>query len=251
MLNRMGGATKSRTEPAPGTASRRWRLFVDTGGTFTDCLALDPDGNLHRAKVLSSGIVRNIGRDGRVETHPTGLEAPLLAAHQVTGTPIGSPLPPCEIRLATTKGTNALLTRSFPPPVLVTNRGLGDVARIGTQQRPHLFARTIQTPAPLHGPVLEIDFRRGADGTLLAPLDIETLREDAKVLAQSGHTTAAVSLIHGWRHPDDETIVAQILRDAGFTRISTGSQRAPFIHLLSRTQTAVVDAAGGVTPTPR
>jgi 5-oxoprolinase (ATP-hydrolysing) len=32
-----------------------WSFFVDTGGTFTDCLALDPYGTIHRAKVLSRG----------------------------------------------------------------------------------------------------------------------------------------------------------------------------------------------------
>ena len=32
-----------------------WSFFVDTGGTFTDCLALDPRGTVHRAKVLSRG----------------------------------------------------------------------------------------------------------------------------------------------------------------------------------------------------
>jgi 5-oxoprolinase (ATP-hydrolysing) len=32
-----------------------WSFFVDTGGTFTDCLVLDPHGTIHRAKVLSRG----------------------------------------------------------------------------------------------------------------------------------------------------------------------------------------------------
>lgn len=35
-----------------------WRIRVDVGGTFTDCIALDPEDRLHRAKVLSSGAVR-------------------------------------------------------------------------------------------------------------------------------------------------------------------------------------------------
>ncbi|HEY4575858.1 MAG TPA: hydantoinase/oxoprolinase N-terminal domain-containing protein, partial [Thermoanaerobaculia bacterium] len=35
-----------------------WQIWIDTGGTFTDCLALDPEGNLHRAKVLSTSAVR-------------------------------------------------------------------------------------------------------------------------------------------------------------------------------------------------
>ena len=42
----------------PGAMSdylSNWSFFVDTGGTFTDCLALDPRGTVHRAKVLSRG----------------------------------------------------------------------------------------------------------------------------------------------------------------------------------------------------
>ena len=35
-----------------------WQICVDTGGTFTDCLAIDPTGNRHRVKLLSSGVVR-------------------------------------------------------------------------------------------------------------------------------------------------------------------------------------------------
>ncbi len=34
-----------------------WEFFVDTGGTFTDCLGTDPLGKVHRAKVLSRGTL--------------------------------------------------------------------------------------------------------------------------------------------------------------------------------------------------
>ncbi|MGQ8335454.1 hydantoinase B/oxoprolinase family protein [Sunxiuqinia sp. A32] len=37
---------------------RYFQLFVDTGGTFTDCIAIDQDGNEHRRKVLSSSSLR-------------------------------------------------------------------------------------------------------------------------------------------------------------------------------------------------
>ena len=40
--------------------SARWRLFIDTGGTFTDALAISPEGKLSRAKVLSSGALRGV-----------------------------------------------------------------------------------------------------------------------------------------------------------------------------------------------
>ncbi len=35
-----------------------WLICTDTGGTFTDCLARDPEGVLHRAKVLSTSALR-------------------------------------------------------------------------------------------------------------------------------------------------------------------------------------------------
>ena len=40
--------------------SKIWQIWIDTGGTFTDCLAVDPNGKLHTAKVLSSGALRGI-----------------------------------------------------------------------------------------------------------------------------------------------------------------------------------------------
>ncbi len=35
-----------------------WQVWVDTGGTFTDCVARDPTGRQHRVKVLSSSALR-------------------------------------------------------------------------------------------------------------------------------------------------------------------------------------------------
>ena len=42
-----------RADPAPP-----WDIWVDTGGTFTDCLARDPEGEVRRVKVLSSASLR-------------------------------------------------------------------------------------------------------------------------------------------------------------------------------------------------
>ena len=38
--------------------SSRWQVWVDTGGTFTDCVAVPPGGGIRRVKVLSSGFLR-------------------------------------------------------------------------------------------------------------------------------------------------------------------------------------------------
>jgi 5-oxoprolinase (ATP-hydrolysing) len=43
-----------------------WKINIDTGGTFTDCLATDPDGKPHRCKVLSSSAIRlTINKPGK------------------------------------------------------------------------------------------------------------------------------------------------------------------------------------------
>ena len=41
-----------------------FQLFIETGGTFTDALAITPEGEVRRAKVLSSGRLR-VGLLGR------------------------------------------------------------------------------------------------------------------------------------------------------------------------------------------
>ena len=35
-----------------------WQFWIDVGGTFTDCLAQSPDGQMHQTKVLSSGVFK-------------------------------------------------------------------------------------------------------------------------------------------------------------------------------------------------
>src|SRR6185503_6070104 len=98
-------------------------------------------------------------------------EAPVLAARILTGTPPDRPLPPLSMRLATTLGTNALLTRKGAPTALFITEGFGDLLRIGTQQRPDLFALDIRRPEPLYAEVVEVRGRLAADGSVLHPLD--------------------------------------------------------------------------------
>ncbi|HYG62402.1 MAG TPA: hydantoinase/oxoprolinase family protein [Thermoanaerobaculia bacterium] len=277
-----------------------WRIWVDTGGTFTDCLAVDPSGGLHRAKVLSTSALR-----GRVEERagPTSLrlaapwrvpadffagftfrllgggasqaaavtgydpagvldlaapidgslsgatfelrspeEAPVLAARLVTGTPLGWALPEIALRLATTRGTNALLERKGAATALFVTRGFADLLRIGTQQRPDLFALEVRRPEPLYREAVEVPERLAADGSVVEPLDLETLRATAERLLADGVVTAAVALMHGYRNPAHEEELGAFLAGLGFRHVSLSSRLAPLIKLLPRAETAVVDA---------
>ncbi len=57
----------------------------------------------------------------------SGEEAPILAIRYLLGLRLDQPIPPVAVRLGTTRGTNALLTRRGAKTAFVTTRGFGDV----------------------------------------------------------------------------------------------------------------------------
>jgi len=172
----------------------------------------------------------------------TGLEAPVVATHLVTGTPLGQPLPELELRLGTTRATNALLERRGARTVLVTTSGFGDVLHIGTQQRPDLFALEIVRPEPLPTEVVEVAERIAADGSVLRALDGRHVAEAGTRLVADGFRSAAVAFVNAWRDPRHERTAARILREVGFDQVAESAAIAPLLGFLERVETAVVEA---------
>lgn len=205
-----------------------WHFWIDRGGTFTDCIARDPDGRLHTAKVLSSDA------------------APLEAVRRVLeasgAIASGAPLLPCALRLGTTVATNALLTRRGARTLLVTNPGLGDVLAIGTQERPALFDLHVRKPAALHERTLEVPGRRDAGGRVLEPLSESHTRAALAAAREAGLESVAVVEIHAYREPADEARLAEWAREAGFSHVVSSAEVARELGLLARGETAVADA---------
>jgi len=169
-------------------------------------------------------------------------EAPVFAARLLTGTPAGGTLPIRSLRLATTLGTNALLTRQGARLAFFVTRGFRDLLLIGTQARPDLFALEIVKPAPLPAAVVEVAGRIAADGTPIEPLDLPAVEREAARLASEGYRVASVALLHSWKNPSHERQVEEILRRAGFEHVSCSAELAPLIGYLSRAETGVLDA---------
>ena len=172
----------------------------------------------------------------------SGEEAPVLAARLLTGTLPGRPLPPLSMRLATTRGTNALLERRFPPVAAFLTEGHGDLLEIGTQQRPDLFALRVEKPLPLHAAVFEVPGRLDAAGREVRPLDLAAVRAGARRLREEGFASAAVALLHSHRDPSHERAVGAALRGEGFTTVVLSADLDPFPGILGRATTAVVEA---------
>ena len=58
-----------------------YQLWIDTGGTFTDGLALAPNGSIYRTKVLSSSRLRGQLLDGKLIA--PWLTAPIFDGYQL------------------------------------------------------------------------------------------------------------------------------------------------------------------------
>ncbi len=300
---------------ASSSSSPAWRIRVDTGGTFTDCFGLPPDGDgdgsARFVKVLSSGKLRvtvnsvpspaearlDLPRQwsapdgffegftvrlgdataevtgwdaasgmlsfstssagsgaGVLELDPaspptslelsSGEEAPVLGARLLTGTGLAKAFPPIDLRLATTRGTNALLEGKGAPAAFFITRGFGDLLRIRDQRRPDLFALEHHLPEPLYQTAIEVPERLAADGSVIQPLHLDdpALKDSAQAALGSGVRMAAVALLHGYRNPEHETQLRDWLLELGFEHVSLSSQLAPLIKILPRAETAVVDA---------
>jgi 5-oxoprolinase (ATP-hydrolysing) len=200
-----------------------WCFWIDRGGTFTDCLARDPAGELHVAKVLSSA------------------RAPLDGIRKLLGIASDAPIPACEVRMGTTVATNALLERKGARVGLVVTRGFGDLLAIGTTARPDLFALDIVKPGVLYTRVVEVSARADAQGKVLVPVDEPHAR---RVFAElrAEVESVAIAVMHGHRAPEIERSLATLAREAGFDHVVASHEAAHQLGLLRRGDTAVVDA---------
>lgn len=273
-----------------------WKLWIDTGGTFTDAIAISPEGDSRRLKVLSTGCLRAqleaeegdccyrltarwpVERDifggyairllssaallGEVASidlaagllysrQPLALslpafieltageEAPVLAARLATGTPLSAPLPHIQLRLGSTKGTNALLERKGSPVLLYITEGFEDLPYIGNQQRPDLFQLDIPSPAFVPTRIVGVRERMASDGQPLLPLSSE---EIDRCVAACDQPAVAIAFLNAYRNPAHEQQLGAALRAAGQPYLSLSSSLTPTVKLLNRMQTALVNA---------
>ncbi|MDB6003836.1 MAG: 5-oxoprolinase, partial [Prosthecobacter sp.] len=172
----------------------------------------------------------------------TGEEAPVLGARILTHTPPGHDFPPLNLRIATTRATNALLEHKGGRIALFITAGFGDLLQIGDQRRSDLFALRHEPRVIFHEMSCEVAERISVTGEVLQALDETSVRAAAQACIAQGITTAAISLMHGHAHPQHELRVSAILRECGFTHLTLSHETAAFAKLLPRTQSTVADA---------
>ena len=215
-----------------GGAQGQWRFWIDRGGTFTDIVAMAPDGSLKTRKLLSQ--------------HPRQvLDAPVQGIREVLNLAPDDPIPSqaiAEVRMGTTVATNALLERKGEPVALAITRGFRHALSIGYQARPRLFDLEIRRPEAFYAQVVEIEERINAQGEIIQPLNHRRTRAALQAVHDAGIRSLAVVLLHSYRTPVHEQACGAIAAETGFHHVSLSHQVSPLIKVVGRGETTVADA---------
>ena len=209
-----------------------WQFWVDRGGTFTDIVAKTPEGKLRTHKLLS-------------ENPEVYADAAVHGIRELLGLGANDPIPRGRIgavKMGTTVATNALLERKGERTLLLITKGMRDLLRIGFQNRPKLFDLNIELPELLYEDVIEVEERISADGDVIFPLDTKETRAALSRAYGQGYRSVAVALMHSYRFSDHEKQIGDMARQTGFNQVSLSHEASPLIKLVSRGDTAVVDA---------
>ena len=212
----------------------RYRVTVDTGGTFSDFVYLNEETD----EVSISKVPSTPDDPSRAILH--GIEVLLakgVRADEITYFCHG-----------TTVGTNALLEGKGVSTGLLVTEGFRAVYPVGEQARPYgpaifdvMFDKpSMLVPASATGEVRErVDFR----GDVLLKLDEAALRETLRGLKDQKIASIAVCLLFSFLYPKHEQRVAEIIREEmPRVAISLSSEILPQIREYYRLSTTVINA---------
>jgi N-methylhydantoinase A len=209
-----------------------FRIGIDTGGTFTDCVALDEGtGEVRIVKVPSTPRQPHV--------------APVRALERVWHRFGISPSEIGSITYGTTIATNALITGQLPPVGLVTTRGFRDVLEIGTQMRPSLYDLVQEKPKPLvpRRHRMEITERIGPKGEIITPLNQSEIGEIVRRVRSAGLRSVAVCFLFSYANPEHERLVREaLLRELPGIYCCISSEVCPEFREYLRTSTTVINA---------
>ncbi|MFH1108057.1 MAG: hydantoinase B/oxoprolinase family protein [Planctomycetota bacterium] len=175
-------------------------------------------------------------------------EAPVVAIRLLMDLKLTDTIGEIDVRLGTTRATNALLERKGANVAFITTKGFGDILKIGYQDRPSLFELNIRKREELAQSVIEIDERLSAGGEVLRTPDARVVRRQLEEAKASGVEAVAICFLHSHVNPIHEELVAGIAESVGFSHVSVSSRLMRLERIVPRGDTTVVDAyLSGVT----
>lgn len=210
------------------------RVGIDTGGTFTDIVSIDP----------STGVM-NVTKVSSTPANPAvGL---VQGIHDVLDISGGDPADVGVICHGTTVATNALLQGQIEGLGLIVTKGFRHILEIARQAVPDGYGNSYfwvkpDRLVPLHH-VGEVAGRLNFKGAELQALDEESVRMTARAMRQQGLRAIGVCLMHSYANPDHERRVGEIIADEyPEAVVSLSCDVLPEYREYERAVTTLVDA---------
>jgi N-methylhydantoinase A len=200
------------------------RIAIDTGGTFTDCIWIDPKtGRIQMLKVFST------------PADPSQAIADALKKIAPDKTFV--------LLHGTTVGTNTLLERKGARTALITTAGFEEAIEIGRQARPKLYDFFFDRVEPLVPKSLRfgVDERTAFDGEILTAPTPEDLHRLAGQIKGANPQSIAISFLFSFANPKNEQAVAEVLQSLAVP-LSISHQILPEFREYERTSTVVINA---------
>ncbi|GAB3199519.1 hydantoinase/oxoprolinase family protein [Nocardioides hungaricus] len=215
--------------------TRRIRIGIDTGGTFTDVVAFDEEsGELVTTKTPSTP-------DNPADGFLAGIDK-VLGLLGATGADIDA------VSHGTTVATNQLLEGKVDRLGFVTNTGYEAMLEIARQSVPDGYGNSYFWVKPDR--IVPRDLVRGVEGRLdytgaeVRPFDEDGARAAARWFRAQGITTLGVCFLHAYANPVHEERMRAILAEEHPDAIvSLSSEVLREYREYERAMTTLVDAA--------
>ena len=181
----------------------RYRLGIDVGGTFTDFLLVDEEGNSEVYKVLSTPPDPSMGT-------MNGLEE--MAAEK--GVKLADFLSQVGLIVhGTTITTNAVLTGTYARTGFITVKGFRDYLNERRGMKRNLYTPKESPPTPIVPRYLirGVEGRLDCEGKEFIPLNEADIYEAIEVFKKEKVEAIAVSLFFSFLAPSDDLRVSEII----------------------------------------
>ncbi|MDP4107106.1 MAG: hydantoinase/oxoprolinase family protein, partial [Bacillota bacterium] len=213
----------------------KYNLGIDVGGTFTDFLLTDQEGNSSVYKTLSTPKDPTIGFfNGLTEMaqdHEMDIE------HFIQNIEL--------IVHGTTVGTNAALTYSGAKTALLTTKGFRDILEMRQGLRPDAYNNQYISPKPFVPRHLRIGVNERVDyrGQEVTTLSEQDIHEAIKLLRNQDVEAIAISFMHSYANPEHEKRAGELIRQQLPEHyVTISSELVPRSRLYDRTSTTVLNS---------
>lgn len=220
----------------------KYRIGIDTGGTFTDCIIADEQGRMFLAKAPSTP------RDFAL-----GVYHSLMEVAEEIGISLSELLRNTQSLFhGTTITTNAMITQKGAKFGLIATKGHGDAIHImrgrgrvaGLSLEEIIYCSRTNKPEPIVPKELieEVTERIDYKGAIVVPLDKTETRKAIERLLDKGVEAIGVSFLWSFINPAHELAVKEMIQGiAPGIMVSTSSELIPKIGEYERTATVAIN----------